>query len=57
MLPQGSEEIEDIDIEDLERELQAKIDFAAKIALEKALIKMVKAKKSEIKEMERVKRE
>lgn len=43
-------EIEDIDFEEFEREFQAKLDLAAKVTLEKQLIKMVKNKKKEIQE-------
>ena len=48
MDPQESEYDNSIDIEEFEREFQAKIDFLTKVTLERQLIRMVKSKKKEI---------
>ena len=45
MEPQDDSEFDGIDMEEFEREFQAKLDFCAQVTLERQLIRMVKSKK------------
>ena len=44
-------------MEEFEREFQAKLDFCAQVTLERQLIRMVKSKKVEVKEANRIRDE
>lgn len=56
-LEADEEPLDDLDLEDIEREFQAKLDLAAAATFEKTLVRMVKSKEKEYEEIKRQKEE